>query len=87
MAQYLSKLLPQLSTVIEPLRNLECKNTQWYWLSAHNKAVTKIKQLICAAQILRYFDPIKQVTLQCDAPEHGLGYLLLQEGQPIVYSA
>ena len=27
------------------------------------------------------------MTLQCDASEHGLGYSLLQKGQPIAYSA
>jgi len=87
MVQYLSKFLPQLSTITEPLRKLEYKNTQWCWLSAHDEAVAKLKQMICKAPVLRYFDPAKQVTLQCDASEHGLGYSLLQEGQTIAYGA
>ena len=37
--------------------------------------------------MLRYFDPSKAVTLQCDASESGLGAVILQEGQPIAFSS
>ena len=32
--------------------------------------------------VLRYFDPSKPITLQCDASE-GFGFSLLQDGQPV----
>ena len=44
------------------------------------------KQPICEALVLRYFDPTKQITLQRDASERGLGYLFLQ-GHPKAYGA
>ena len=66
MVQYLAKFLPQLSKVTEPLQKLECKKAQWCWLPAHNEAIAK---LICKAPVLKYFDPSKQVSLQCDASE------------------
>ena len=84
MVQYLAKFLPQMSKVTEPLRKLECKKALWCWL---DEAIAKLKQMICEAPVLKYFDPSKQVSLQCDASERGLGYSLLQEGQPVAYGA
>ena len=43
--------------------------------------------MIPEAPLLKYFDPSKQVTLQCDASECGLGYSLLQDEQPVGYGA
>ena len=57
MVQYLSKFLPQLSTVTEPLRQLGRKDSVWVWTEAQDKAVMKIKSLISTALVLRYFDP------------------------------
>ena len=84
---YLSKFLPQLSTVTEPLRQLRCKDTDWVWTEAHDKAVTMIKSFISTAPVLHYFDPTTDITLQCDASDGRLGYALLQQGQPVAYGA
>ena len=70
--------LPQLSKVTEPFRKLECKKAQWCWLTIHDEAIAKLKQVIHEALVFKYFDPTK-----CDASERGLGYLLLQERQPV----
>ena len=40
-----------------------------------------MKQYITREPVLKYFDPSKEVTLQCDASESGLGAVILQEGQ------
>ena len=87
MVQYLSKFLPQLSTVTEPLRQLGRKDSVWVWTEAQDKAVMKIKSLISTAPVLHYFDPATEITLQCDASDGGLGYALLQQGQPVAYGA
>ena len=76
MVQYLSKFLPQLSSVTEPLRQLVHKGYQWEWSTEHDQAVCTIKDLICKVPVLRYFDPAMELTLQCDASESGLGYAL-----------
>ena len=83
MAQYLAKFLPQLSAITEPLRQLGHKDTEWKWLDVHDKAVSNVKDLICKAPVLCYFDPAIEITLQCDASDGGLGYALLQQGQPV----
>ena len=46
-----------------------------------------MKQLITRKPVLKYFDPSKEVTLQCDTSESGLGAAILQEGQPIAFSS
>ena len=46
----------------------------------------KVKQLITREPVLKYFDPSKEVTLQCDASESGLGAVILQDGQLIAFS-
>ena len=87
MVQYLSKFLPQLSTVTEPLRQLVHKEADWQWTAEHDSAVRVVKDLICKAPVLHYFDPALELTLQYDASENGLGYALLQQGQPVAFGA
>ena len=87
MANYLSKFLPRLSTVTEPLRRLEDKHVEWHWNEVHERAFTDVKQLITNHPVLRYYDVSKEVTLQCDASQSGLGAALLQEGQPVAFAS
>ena len=47
----------------------------------------KVKQLITREPVLKYFDPSKEETMQCDASKSGLGAVILQEGQPIAFSS
>ena len=46
-----------------------------------------MKQLITNHPVLRYYDVSKEVTLQCDASQSGLGAALLQEGQPVAFAS
>ncbi|VDI47523.1 Hypothetical predicted protein [Mytilus galloprovincialis] len=84
---YLSKFLPKLSDLCEPLRKLTVQNAEWCWLDAHDRAVSEIKKLVCASPVLRYYDPKEELTLQCDASLTGLGASLLQNGQPITFAS
>ncbi len=42
---------------------------------------------ITQAPVLAFFDPEKEVTIQCDASQSGLGAVLAQEGKPIHYAS
>ena len=55
MVNYLSKFLPNLSSVSELLRRLEVKDAEWCWLPVHNEAVQKIKGLVCEAPVLKFY--------------------------------
>ena len=51
MVTYLAKFLPNLSSVCEPLRQLELKDAEWCWLPVHDEAVQSIKDLVCDAPV------------------------------------
>ena len=84
---YLSKLLPRLSEVSEPLRKLMLHDVEWFWTDIHDMAVEQLKLLVTKAPVLKYFDTTKGVTLQCDASDKGLGAVLTQDGHPIAYAS
>ena len=46
-----------------------------------------MKQLITREPVLRYFYNNKEVTLQCNTSESGLGAVIMQEGQPVTFSS
>ena len=83
---YLSKFLPHISGVSEPLRRLTDKDSVWCWQSQHDEAMESIKKLVTAQPILRYY-VVKEVTIQCDASEVDLGAALLQNGQPVAFAS
>ena len=87
MVNYLSKFLPNLSSVSEPLRRLEVKDAEWWWLPVHNEAVQKSKGLVCEAPVLKFYDVTREVTVESDASLSGLGATLLQEGQPVAFAS
>ena len=59
----------------------------WLWGDAQEKAFTKLKVLLTQSPTLAYFDPSKQLDIQCDASKSGLGAALLQDGRPIAYAS
>ena len=84
---YLSRFLPRLSDLCEPLRRLTDNNAEWKWTKVHDEAVKMIKHLISCAPLLRYYRLEDEVTIQCDASQTGLGTVLLQNGQPVAYAS
>ena len=82
---YLSKFLPHLSDVCEPLRKLTLPEVEWFWTNLHDSAVQQVKRLVTNAPVLKYFDSTKGITLQCDASDKGLGAVLMQDDHPVAY--
>ena len=82
---YLSKFLPKLADVMEPIRRLTRKNAEWNWSEEQGSALRKVKSLAKYAPVLRYYDPTCQLEVQCDASQKGLGAALMQRGQPFAY--
>ena len=86
LVKYLSRFLPKLSEVCEPLRQLTLTETEWCWLEAHDRVFQEIKLLVTNSPVLRYYNPEEELTLQCDSSDKGLGAALLQQGQPIAFA-
>ena len=82
---YLAKFLPGLSDVMAPIRQLTRKDVTWTWSSAQENALARMKQLVSDAPVLRHYDPERELTIQCDASQTGLGAALLQNGQPLAF--
>lgn len=84
---YVSKFIPNLSSLSTPLRMLLRRDVPWEWNHEHAKAETLIKEKLCSSPVLTYYDPTKELVLQTDASQSGLGACLMQGGQPIAYAS
>ena len=49
---YLSKFLPKLSEVTEPIRQLTCKDVSWNWSASKENAFLLMKELGKEAHVL-----------------------------------
>ena len=92
MLNYLSPYCPNLSSCIQPLRNLTQEGVEFLWSATQQTAFDQSKRMIAEAPTLMYYDMDKPVVLQVDASEGGLGGALLQpnsEGklQPVAYTS
>ena len=84
---YLSRYLPSLSHVLEPLRQLTRPEVPWHWTHAQQEAMDQVKHLVTAAPVLAYYNLECELSIQCDASGKGLGVALLQQGRPIAYAS
>jgi transposase InsO family protein len=87
IVNYLGKFLSHLSSLTEPLRNLTKQDTPWNWSVSQEVAFNKIKHLVTETPVLAFYDPAKELTLENDACEYGLGSALMQQGRPIAYAS
>ena len=85
--QYLSKFIPNMSTVDAPLRDMMKRDVDFYWNKHQQRSFDELKELCCSTPVLAYYDVTKDVTIQCDASRYGLGGVLLQDGRPIAYTS
>lgn len=83
MAKFLARFVPNMSKITAPLRHLTRQDVTWSWSREHDEALNNLRKLITQAPVLQYFDPNKEVTIQCDASKDGLGACLLQNNHPI----
>ena len=77
MFNYLEKLIPNLADKTQDLRALVKKNVEFVWEERQVKDNT----------ILQYFDPQKEIVIECDASQKGLGACILQDGKPVNFSS
>ena len=73
VVQYMAKFLPDLSSMLEPIRALTRKSVAWNWSTECNEAFNAIKQKLVTAPVLTYFNASKPVTVQVDSSQFGLG--------------
>ncbi|XP_065182156.1 uncharacterized protein K02A2.6-like [Sycon ciliatum] len=76
---YLSKFLPEMGTVSQPLRLLLRADTVWCWDAPQEEAFQRLKQLASQSPCLAFYDVSKPTLLRVDASGYGLGAVLLQQ--------
>lgn len=72
VANYMTKVLPKLSETSLPLREL-LASEKWTWGQRQAKAFDILKKKIVAITTLKFFDPQRETTIQCDASSYALG--------------
>ena len=87
MVKYLSKFLSDLSELCQPLRKLTHKDIEWQWTQEQQDAFQSLKTAVTQAPVLKYFSPQAQTEGQGDVSQNGLGFVLMQEGQPVTYAS
>ena len=87
MINYLNRYCPNLSELTEPLRMLCKQEVPYQWQAEQNKAFEEIKSAITQAPVLAYFKPELPIVIQSDASNSGIGSVLLQAGQPVLFNS
>ncbi|GBN21009.1 hypothetical protein AVEN_37402-1 [Araneus ventricosus] len=87
MINYLSTFLPNLSTLIAPLRELIKNNTVLLWDSSYDKILDRVKEQITKSPVLAFFDPRVESEIVVDASPFGLGAVLQQRDKPIAFAS
>lgn len=84
---FMQPFIANMSDKTAPLRELLKKNALFNWTELHDKIFNDIKEEIVHSNILVPYDPKKELVVQCDASQNGLGCGLIQEAKPISFAS
>ena len=63
------------------------KDVEWHWTDHQDQAFQRIRQLVTEAPVLKYYEPMEELTLQSDASQTGLAAVLTQNSQPLAFAS
>ena len=81
LAGYHRRFIQRFATIAALLVDLKKKMSKFVWDQRHKEAFHTLKTLLCEAPVLAYPQLNKQVILQTDASDLGLGAVLTQPDQ------
>ena len=87
MFNYLGKFIPNLAGKTQHLHALIKRNAEFVWEGTQTKILEALKAEVKGNTTLQYFEPQKEITIECDASQKGLGACLLQDGKPVNFSS
>lgn len=62
-------------------------NREFVWEQTYTKILKALTAKLKDNTTLQYFDPQKEIVIECDASQKGLGACLLQDGKPVNFSS
>ena len=88
MFNYLGKFIPNLAAKTQDLRALVKKNAEFVWEETHQDTQSTEGRSQRQHDIaVLYFDPQKEIVIESDASQKGLGACILQDGKPVNFSS
>ena len=78
LVQFVSKFVPDLSSIAEPIQRLTHKNAEFKWSREQQISFEKLKKLITNANALAYFSIDSRTRIVADASPVELGAVLTQ---------
>ena len=78
MSGYYAKFVPRFSDIIHPLTELTKKNVAFHWDESEENAFSHIKKSLSIEPVLKIVDFNREMYIQTDASDVGLGGALLQ---------
>jgi len=82
---FISKFIPDFSSILAPISNLLSKNIDFHWNSEQENAFQQILREIRKPRVLKHFDPKEPTELTTDASPVGLCAVLSQNGVPVTF--
>ena len=84
MIAYQMRFCSKFSEVTAPLRQRLHDGNEFRWDARHTAAFDQMKAVLASAPVLAYFSPRhKNIVCQCDASQHGLGAVIMQNGKSL----
>ena len=87
MLAFLSKYIPKMSQMTQPLRMLLNAGVEFEWSHEQEKAYKDIKTILTSKQVLAHYNNNLEVELYADASKDGMGACLQQEERPVAYAS
>ena len=84
---YYRKFVPNMSTLLHPLYELEKKGVNFEWSTNCQKAFEDVIRFITSSNVIAPFDPSKKSVLTTDASSYGIGAVLSQDGKPVIFAS
>ena len=80
--------MPHLTDTMQPLHNLLKNDVPYVWSKTQQTSFDAVKVMPTAeAPVLAFYNSDKELVLENDASEYGLGSVLLQDGKPVAYAS
>ena len=76
LVNYYGKFIRHLSTLIQPLNHLLCRDVPWKWGKDCQKAFDTLKKQLASSEVLVHYDPDLPLKLDCDVSAYGVGAVL-----------